>query len=93
MIVGICEAKLRIPMSQSLKDKRNIIKGTLKRLKNQFNVAAAEVSQNEIHKLSTVGIVTVGNGYNHVEQQLEKVIEFIEDNYDLQLVDYTLRYD
>ena len=78
MVIASCRVELRIPMSDSLKYKRGIIKALLEQLKNKFNLAVAEIDQNDDWKLSTIGLVSVGNQSSHLEGLLETAIRFIE---------------
>ncbi len=43
MLVGICTITLRLHATQSLKDKRSIIKSLIERMRKQLNVSVAEV--------------------------------------------------
>jgi uncharacterized protein YlxP (DUF503 family) len=43
MIVGVCTIELRLRETRSLKDKRQVLKSIITRVKNNFNVAIAEV--------------------------------------------------
>ena len=80
-IVGLCILKIHLPESQSLKDKRSVIKSMLKRLHNQFNVSASEVDQHDRWQLAEVAITVVSNETRHVETILQKCVDYIEENY------------
>ena len=43
MIVGVCTIELRLREAHSLKEKRQVLKSIITRVKNNFNVAIAEV--------------------------------------------------
>jgi uncharacterized protein YlxP (DUF503 family) len=45
MVVGVCTLRLLIAGSQSLKDKRQVLKSILDRTRERFNVSAAEVDE------------------------------------------------
>jgi uncharacterized protein YlxP (DUF503 family) len=88
MNVGICRIKLHISESQSLKDKRRIVKSVITRLKNQYNISVAEVDDQDLWQLVTLGISCVSNQNQHVEETLSRVMSFIENNYpELEIVD------
>jgi uncharacterized protein YlxP (DUF503 family) len=89
MNVGICRIKLHISESQSLKDKRRIIKSVITRLKNQYNISIAEVDDQDLWQLVTLGISCVSNHKQHVDEILSKVMNFIVNNYpELEIVDH-----
>ena len=91
-MIGSCTVEVRIPMSNSLKHKRGIIKSMTEKLKNQFNVAVSEIDKNDNLKLATIGIVTISNDSKYIDQLLGKVVKFIEDFRELQLVDYSIEF-
>lgn len=91
-MIGCCTVEIRIPMSNSLKDKRGVIKSMTERLRNQFNIAVAEIDKNDNLKLATIGLVTISNDSRYIDQLLSKVVKFIEDFREVQLVDYSIEF-
>ena len=59
MIIGTCSLKLMIYESNSLKDKRRVLKSIIERIKSRFNVSIAEVDLNEKWQLGAIGIACV----------------------------------
>ena len=89
MNVGICRIKLHISESRSLKDKRRIVKSVVSRLRNQYNISVAEVDDQDLWQLVTLGISCVSNHNQHVDEILSKVVNFITNNYpELEIVDH-----
>jgi len=43
MVIGVSQITLHLPTCHSLKDKRQIVKSVLARVRHQFEVAIAEV--------------------------------------------------
>jgi uncharacterized protein YlxP (DUF503 family) len=88
MNVGICRIKLHISQSRSLKDKRRIVKSIVSRLRNQYNISIAEVDDQDLWQLATLGISCVSNHNQRVDEILSRVIGFITSNYpELEIVD------
>ena len=81
MNAGICRIKLHLSESQSLKDKRRVVKSITSRLRNQYNISIAEVDDQDLWQLITLGIACVSNRNQHVEETLSKAIGFIANNY------------
>jgi uncharacterized protein YlxP (DUF503 family) len=81
MNAGICRIKLHLHGSQSLKDKRGVIKSIISRLRSQFNVSVAEVDDQELWQLATLGIACISNHNQHVDEVLSKVVNFVKQNY------------
>jgi uncharacterized protein YlxP (DUF503 family) len=89
MNVGICRIKLHISESRSLKDKRRTVKSVVSRLKNQYNISVAEVDDQDLWQLVTLGIACVSNQSQHIDETLSKVMGFIISNYpELEIVDH-----
>ncbi|MCC7382597.1 MAG: DUF503 domain-containing protein [Deltaproteobacteria bacterium] len=80
MIVGCLEVTLLIPGAQSLKDKRSVVRRCLDRVRNRFQVAAAEVGDNDLHGRARIGISAVANDSRFVNSVLDKVLDHIESD-------------
>lgn len=79
MNVGVCKVTLRLPDNQGLKGKRRVINSLCSKIRNRFNVAVAEVGENDSWQMASLGITCVSNSNRHVEQSLEKVVSYIEE--------------
>jgi uncharacterized protein len=80
MTIGVARVTLYLEGSQSLKDKRQVVRSLTKRVQNQFNAAIAEVEDLDDMRVATLGIATLSNSSAHVDQMLASVIGFIERN-------------
>jgi uncharacterized protein len=91
MIIGACIVELRLPGSHSLKGKRHILKPLLNRLRREFNLATAEVAQNDLWQMAEIAFVTVANDPGRVHALLEKAVRWIETyRPDVQVVDWQI---
>jgi hypothetical protein len=88
MLLGICTINLYFSNSQSLKDKRNIIKSVKSRIRNHFNVSVSEINNHDLWKNTTLGIACIGNEKRYLNDVLNKVIKFIDQQNHLQLIDF-----
>jgi len=86
MFVCVARLTLQIPDSGSLKAKRQILRRVTDRVKARFNVAVAEVDDNDLWQRATIGLCVVGNERRHVDEQMEKIIHHIEEMYVAPLV-------
>ena len=78
MVVGVCQISLSLPGVSSLKAKRSIVRKVLDRTANRFNVAVAEVGQQDSHGRSTLGFAVVSNDRRHANSMLDSIAEFVE---------------
>ena len=89
MHVGICRLTLHLPQAQSLKDKRQVARSLIARIRNQFNVAAAEVEDNDLWQRLTLGVCCLSNDSAHADRMLAAVASFVaEARPDLDLLDF-----
>jgi len=73
--------------SRTLKDKRGIVKSILARARNTFNVAAAEVEDQDIPGSAFLAFVTVSEGRAQGRRTLEQLEErIVEERPDVELV-------
>jgi uncharacterized protein YlxP (DUF503 family) len=80
MYVGVLQLTLHVPLSASLKDKRQVVKSVLQRLRNKFEAAASEVGTLENRQVATIGVSCVSNSARHAEDVLENVRRFVEES-------------
>ncbi|MBZ2174204.1 DUF503 domain-containing protein [Schnuerera sp. xch1] len=90
MIVGICDIKLMIYESNSLKDKRHIIKGLIGKIQSRFNVSIAEVGLNDSWRTSIIGFACVTNDTNHANKVISRVLKFIDGDSRIEVLDYNI---
>ncbi len=91
MIIGVCKIRLRIPHNASLKGKRGILKSIITQLKNKFNVAVAEVEDQDLWQTATLGICAIGNESRFVNEVLSKAVNFVSGSrFDIEIIDYNI---
>ena len=91
MHVGICLVRLSLPANHGLKDKRKIAESIVSRVRNKFNVAVAEVDDNDLWQRLTLGISCVSNDGRHANEVLSRVVHHIEESReDVEFLDYEL---
>ena len=76
MTIALLSIELFLPMSQSLKDKRMV----LRRLKDRvgaLNVAVAEVAHQDLWQRAGLGVVTVATSGDVAERTLSSVLDEI----------------
>jgi len=88
MTIGVCRLRLRLLESLSLKDKRRVLKSITTRVRNKFNVSVAEVDDQDLWQLATLGICCVSNNKRYVNQVLSKVVNFVASTqFKIEIVD------
>jgi uncharacterized protein len=79
MIIGVCRVTLHLPASHSLKDKRQVVRSLLARLRNRFDLAVAEVDDQDRWQIATLGLACVSSNASIVDEVLTHAINYIED--------------
>jgi len=86
LLIGTISIKIFIPTSLSLKDKRSVVRSLITRLKNKFNISVAEIDSLDQWQIAVIGMAIVGNETKILNQQISKIITFIEANTDFELI-------
>ena len=80
MIVGTLEIAFRLEGCRSLKDKRQIVRSLLDRIRHDFHASAAEVADHELWGNATLGFAIVGIDPLQIESALQKITDVIESD-------------
>lgn len=79
---------IHLAASHSLKEKRQVVRSLVDRLRRQFNVAVAEVEEQDTWQTAVLGLTVVSNEAGHAARQLERIVESIEESrLDAEVVD------
>ncbi len=79
MIVGAALVEIHVHGSQSLKQKRGVVRSIQQRLRNRFNLSVAEVGGQGTWQRAVFGLTTAGAEAVPVRRVLERAIDFIEE--------------
>ena len=91
MNIGVCKIELRLPENLSLKGKRGVLKSITTRIRNKFNVSVAEVDDQNLWQLATLGICCVSNDGRYTNEVLSKVVDFIEGSrFEIEVLNYQI---
>lgn len=91
MVIAVCRVVLHLPENQSLKSKRQVVKSILGRVRHRFEVSAAEIEDQDVWQVATLGFGCVGNDPRLMNEILSKVVDFIErDRPEVPLLDYQI---
>ncbi len=88
MKVLVLKIALLIPYSNSLKEKRRVVKALKDRIWVKFRASISEIDDHNSTKKAVLGIVYVSNDKVILDSIMNKIINLIEDNYPGMLHDY-----
>lgn len=83
---GIAVFKLSLRNCSSLKDKRRLIKSIVDRLGNTKIVGISEISENDLWKNSSIGLICISSSQTVVTNTIDKARALIE-SYDVEIID------
>ena len=86
MKILIMTLEFRAEWVKSLKEKRMIVLSLTKRLSNKFNVSVSEVDLQDVHERIGIGITAVSTTKEILYSLKEKILDFVEDNTDAELI-------
>jgi uncharacterized protein YlxP (DUF503 family) len=77
MHIAALHMQLEITNGVTLKDKRQVIRSLLDRMR-RFNVSAAEVADNDSVRYATLAAVAVANDRRFLDEMMGKVADLVE---------------
>lgn len=80
MVVGVLSVNLLIAESNSLKDKRQVVKSLLDGIKHKYNVSAAELGELDTWRRAVIGVAVISNDKNTANTVLNHILDGIESN-------------
>jgi uncharacterized protein YlxP (DUF503 family) len=89
--IGLLTLELYLPLNNSLKGKRGILKSMIARLRHDYNVSICEADAQDQLSRAVVEVVCVSQNSAVAHRQLQKVANRVEAwRMDAQLIDYTI---
>jgi uncharacterized protein YlxP (DUF503 family) len=87
MVIAYAVFDLHLPGCRGLKEKRMIVKSLKSRIRNEFEVSAAEVGDHDILQRSQIGVAVVGPDQAPLDALLQGILRFVENNLEGDLLD------
>ncbi|MCP5042846.1 MAG: DUF503 domain-containing protein [bacterium] len=91
MVVGAALVEIHVHASQSLKQKRGVVRSIQQRLRNQFNISVAEVGGQGTWQRAVLGMTAAGAEAPPVEKVLQRAIRFVEERHDCEVLESDLQ--
>lgn len=88
MVVGIVRFELHIPAAQSLKDKRQVVRGLKDRIRERVQAAVAEVDYQDLWQRTAIGVAVVAGDGGQVRERLQSVRNLVDQTWAAQLTDW-----
>ena len=79
--------RLRAPWVHSLKEKRMIVKSLVAKLRNRYNVSAAEIDEQDTHQIIVIGVAVIVPHNAFADSLMEDISLFVEENTEAEIID------
>lgn len=90
MTIGILKLVIFIQDSSSLKEKRMVLHSLKAKLRNNFNVAIAQIDDEDKWQRATLAVVGVERDRKNMNSVLSRLVNFIEEFNSISLIDYEM---
>jgi uncharacterized protein YlxP (DUF503 family) len=81
---------IELPESTSLKEKRHVVNSLKHRMIRRYKVSAAEVDLHQSLAFAQIGVAVVSNSRKFGESLMQKIIKFVEDDYEGRVHDFAI---
>ncbi|MCH2175256.1 MAG: DUF503 domain-containing protein [Lentisphaeria bacterium] len=92
MVIGIIHLDLAIEHAMSLKDKRAVLNRIKDRVRQKFNVSIAEVADQDIWNVASLGVVMVSNNQKYCNEVLDQVLNHVRKIGNCEIQDWEFEY-
>ena len=84
--VAVLTIKLYAPWVHSLKEKRMVVKSLLAKIRNKFQVSAAEVEDQDVHQSIVIGVAAIVPHSAQADSMMDEIVKFIEENTEAEII-------
>jgi uncharacterized protein YlxP (DUF503 family) len=88
MVLAYAVFDIHLPGCRGLKEKRMVVKSLKTRIRNEFEVSAAEVGDQDLLQRAKLGVAAVGPDQQPLDALLQHILRFVEENLDGELLGY-----
>lgn len=90
MFVGVLQVDLHLDKARTLKEKRQVIRSILDRVRAGFNISAAEVESLDLKQRAGLAFAAVSNDADYVRGQLQKLLKSLQQHPAARVIDHQL---
>ncbi|UCB56606.1 MAG: DUF503 domain-containing protein [Candidatus Omnitrophota bacterium] len=90
MVIGVLELDLFIPEANSLKTKRQALKGLKDKIRRKFNVSVAETDNLDKWQRQTLAVACINSDRRFLNSVLSKIVDLVETHRSVELLKHTI---
>ena len=87
MMISTIVFRLHAPWVNSLKDKRMIVQSLISKLQNKFHVSAAEVDEQDTHRIIVIGVAAIVPNNALADSMMDEISLFVENNSEAEILE------
>ena len=87
MMISTIVFRLHAPWVNSLKDKRMIVQSLISKLQNKFHVSAAEVDEQDTHRIIVIGVAAIVPNNAVADSMMDDISLFVENNSEAEILE------
>ena len=88
MLVGSLKVRMLVRESQSLKDKRQVVRSVKDKLRNSFNVSIAEVEAEDHRQMAVLGMAMVSNDAALIRHTFDEIVQALRAHPIAEFIDH-----
>ncbi|MDR3349628.1 MAG: DUF503 domain-containing protein [Acidaminococcales bacterium] len=92
VIFVLAAAELFLPAANSLKDKRQIVKSAVEKIRARTRASAAETDFHDLWRRAAVGMAWAGSDRRVLEKQAELAKNIIAGHFDVEVISFSVKY-
>ena len=77
MFVGVLRVDILIPGSESLKDKRRVLRSLIERVRGRFGVSCSELDAQDLWQRAIIGVACASGSHTEALAAVEKVLSWM----------------
>jgi uncharacterized protein YlxP (DUF503 family) len=85
-------AELFMPAANSLKDKRQIVRSAMEKIKARTHASAAETDFHDLWRRAAIGMAWAGSDRRLLEKQVEMAENILRDRPDAEVTSFSVKY-
>ena len=89
MNIAAMTFRLHTPWVNSLKEKRMIVKSLTAQLQNRFHVSAAEIDEQDTHRIIVIGTAAIVPHNAVADSLMEEISRFVESSCSAEILEET----
>lgn len=93
MIYGVLQVDIRLSSTNSLKDKRSILRRIIEKVRNSFHISITEVGDHDMLGNATLGVAVAGSDAIQVENVIQSVLKIFDENPEIEVYDSVILID